>query len=132
MQIDARALHRAMARISSPTCPIMSAPQLLVRWLTSRSGRRGGKSLTLMFQKEVAERIVARRAARPMAGLAVLAQWRSEARIAFEGAPQRVYAAAEGDVRRGAYHAHAEEPVRDAADAGTPSPPPLSASAARC
>src|SRR3546814_16903305 len=41
-------------------------------------------SLTLMLQKEVAERVVARPDTSTYGRLAVLCQWRSSARIAFE------------------------------------------------
>jgi 16S rRNA (adenine1518-N6/adenine1519-N6)-dimethyltransferase len=55
---------------------------LLVRWL-SADWPPWWRSLTLMFQKEVAERIVARPGESAYGRLAVLAQWRSRARIAM-------------------------------------------------
>ena len=55
---------------------------LLVRWL-SADWRPWWRSLTLMFQKEVAERIVAAPGSAAYGRLAVLAQWRSTARIAM-------------------------------------------------
>ena len=56
---------------------------LLLRWLS------GGwppwwQSLTLMFQREVAERIVASPGSKDFGRLSVLSQWRSEARIAMK------------------------------------------------
>ncbi|MGF1622892.1 MAG: ribosomal RNA small subunit methyltransferase A, partial [Rhodomicrobiaceae bacterium] len=39
--------------------------------------------MTLMFQREVAERIVARRGEKPYGRLAIISQWRCEARILF-------------------------------------------------
>jgi len=56
---------------------------LLVRWLTMASWPPWWQSLTLMFQKEVAERIVAAPGTDAYGRLAVLAQWRSTAEIAF-------------------------------------------------
>ncbi|WP_046347479.1 16S rRNA (adenine(1518)-N(6)/adenine(1519)-N(6))-dimethyltransferase RsmA [Sphingomonas changbaiensis] len=56
---------------------------LLVGWLTSQAWPPWWTSLTLMFQKEVAERIVAAPDTDAYGRLAVLAQWRSSARIAM-------------------------------------------------
>ncbi len=56
---------------------------LLVRWLTG-PWPPWWASCTLMFQKEVAERIVAAPGSAAYGRLAVLAQWRSVPRIAFE------------------------------------------------
>jgi 16S rRNA (adenine1518-N6/adenine1519-N6)-dimethyltransferase len=56
---------------------------LLVGWLGGEAWPPPWASLTLMFQQEVAERIIATPAAPSAYGrLAVLAQWRSEAKIA--------------------------------------------------
>jgi 16S rRNA (adenine1518-N6/adenine1519-N6)-dimethyltransferase len=57
---------------------------LLVRWLGGDESPPWWASLTLMFQLEVAERIVARPGTSAYGRLAVLAQWRSEARIAMK------------------------------------------------
>lgn len=56
---------------------------LLVRWLTVDRWPPWWRSLTLMFQKEVAERIVAAPGSSAYGRLAVLAQWRSTARLAM-------------------------------------------------
>jgi 16S rRNA (adenine1518-N6/adenine1519-N6)-dimethyltransferase len=56
---------------------------LLVRWLTASIWPPFWKSLTLMFQKEVAERIVAKPGSGAYGRLAILAQWRSRATLAF-------------------------------------------------
>ncbi len=56
---------------------------LLVRWLTG-PWPPWWASCTLMFQREVAERIVAAPATTAYGRLAVLAQWRSAPRIAFD------------------------------------------------
>ncbi|MDO6416919.1 16S rRNA (adenine(1518)-N(6)/adenine(1519)-N(6))-dimethyltransferase RsmA [Sphingomonas sp. BIUV-7] len=56
---------------------------LLIRWLSDTAWTPWWASLTLMFQKEVAERIVAKPDSDHYGRLAVLAQWRSTPRIAF-------------------------------------------------
>ncbi|MEA3051637.1 MAG: rRNA (adenine1518-N6/adenine1519-N6)-dimethyltransferase [Sphingomonadales bacterium] len=57
---------------------------LFVRWLGGESWPPWWASLTLMFQLEVAERIVARPGTGAYGRLAVLARWRSEPRIAMK------------------------------------------------
>lgn len=57
---------------------------LFVRWLGGECWPPWWSSLTLMFQKEVAERIVARPDTPAYGRLAILAQWRSEARLAMK------------------------------------------------
>ena len=56
---------------------------LLVRWLTAPAWPPFWASLTLMFQKEVAERIVAGPDGDAYGRLAILSQWRSHASLAF-------------------------------------------------
>jgi 16S rRNA (adenine1518-N6/adenine1519-N6)-dimethyltransferase len=56
---------------------------LLVRWLTSEQWPPWWKSLTLMFQQEVAERIIAVPDNSAYGRLAILCQWRSSATIAM-------------------------------------------------
>src|SRR5690606_34071772 len=57
---------------------------LLTRWLEAGHWPPWWRSLTLMFQREVAERIVAAPGAPAYGRLAVLAQWRSSARLAMK------------------------------------------------
>ncbi|TFI60145.1 16S rRNA (adenine(1518)-N(6)/adenine(1519)-N(6))-dimethyltransferase RsmA [Sphingomonas parva] len=57
---------------------------LLVRWLGGEAWPPFWASLTLMFQLEVAERIAARPGSAAYGRLAVLAQWRSEAKLAMK------------------------------------------------
>lgn len=57
---------------------------LFVRWLGGEAWPPLWQSLTLMFQREVAERIVANADEDAYGRLAVLAQWRSEARLAMK------------------------------------------------
>lgn len=56
---------------------------LLLRWLMADPWTPWWRSLTLMFQKEVAERIVAVPGSNAYGRLSVAAQWRCEARIAM-------------------------------------------------
>ena len=57
---------------------------LLVRWLGGEGWPPRWTSLTLMFQQEVAQRIVAAPDTSAYGRLAVLAQWRGEARLAMK------------------------------------------------
>ena len=57
---------------------------LLVRWLGGEAWPPWWKSLTLMFQQEVAQRIVAAPDSSAYGRLSVLAQWRSEAKLALK------------------------------------------------
>lgn len=68
--------------------PYNVGTELLVRWLTPAVWPPFWESLTLMFQKEVAERIVAAPGSKAYGRLSILAQWRCDARIAFEIPPR--------------------------------------------
>ncbi|MBX6425327.1 MAG: 16S rRNA (adenine(1518)-N(6)/adenine(1519)-N(6))-dimethyltransferase RsmA [Variibacter sp.] len=67
--------------------PYNIATALLVRWLSLEPWPPWYDRLVLMFQREVAERIVAAPGAKSYGRLAVLAQWRTEPRILFDIAP---------------------------------------------
>ncbi|WP_127088573.1 16S rRNA (adenine(1518)-N(6)/adenine(1519)-N(6))-dimethyltransferase RsmA [Aquabacter cavernae] len=67
--------------------PYNVATLLLVGWLSSDPWPPWFASLTLMFQREVAERIVAAPGTKAYGRLAVLAGWRTQARILFDVAP---------------------------------------------
>ncbi len=56
---------------------------LFVNWMTGAEWQPRWASLTLMFQREVADRIVASPGSSAYGRLSVLAQWRSSARIAM-------------------------------------------------
>lgn len=68
--------------------PYNVGTELLVRWLTPPDWPPFWQSLTLMFQREVAERIVAQPDSKAYGRLAILAQWRAEARIAMNLPPE--------------------------------------------
>lgn len=61
---------------------------LLVRWQTVAKWPPSWRSATLMFQREVAERIVASPGSKSYGRLAVLAGWRTDARILFDVDPR--------------------------------------------
>jgi 16S rRNA (adenine1518-N6/adenine1519-N6)-dimethyltransferase len=67
--------------------PYNIATALLVRWFGIEPWPPWYDSLVLMFQREVAERIVAVPGAKQYGRLAVLAGWRTEAKIMFDVAP---------------------------------------------
>jgi 16S rRNA (adenine1518-N6/adenine1519-N6)-dimethyltransferase len=67
--------------------PYNVATALLVGWLTVDPWPPWYESLTLMFQREVAERIVAPTDDDAYGRLGVLAGWRTQARILFDIAP---------------------------------------------
>ena len=68
--------------------PYNVGTQLLLNWLLPRSWPHFWGSLTLMFQKEVGLRIVAREDDDHYGRLGVLAGWRTEARMVFDVPPQ--------------------------------------------
>jgi len=67
--------------------PYNVGTELLVRWLTPPAWPPFWQSLTLMFQREVADRIVAQPGSKAYGRLAVLAQWRADARIVMSLPP---------------------------------------------
>lgn len=81
-----------LAHLTAPVKVVANLPynigtELLVRWLTPPAWPPFWDSLTLMFQREVAERIVARPGSKAYGRLAILAQWRAEARIVLQLPP---------------------------------------------
>ena len=56
---------------------------LLIKWLSDAQWPPLWQSLTLMFQREVADRIVASEATEAYGRLSILAQWRCEAKLAM-------------------------------------------------
>jgi len=57
---------------------------LLIKWLSSEAWPPFWSSLTLMFQREVAERITAKPGSEHYGRLSVLAAWRTKAKILFD------------------------------------------------
>ena len=67
--------------------PYNIATALLVSWVTLEPWPPWYETAVLMFQREVAERIVAAPGSKTYGRLSVLAQWRCEARILFDVNP---------------------------------------------
>jgi len=63
--------------------PYNIGTELLVRWLNSKNWPSFWQSMTLMFQKEVANRIVAHPGSKAYGRLSVMSQWRCNTKIAF-------------------------------------------------
>jgi 16S rRNA (adenine1518-N6/adenine1519-N6)-dimethyltransferase len=85
---DALALDHA-ALMGDPYAVVANLPYnvgtaLFTRWLSGEAWPPPWTSLTLMFQLEVAQRIVAAAASDAYGRLAVLSQWRSQARLAMK------------------------------------------------
>ena len=78
----------AIEHLADPVRIIANLPynigtELLVRWLTSKIWPSFWQSMTLMFQKEVANRIVASPGSKAYGRLSVMSQWRCDTKIAF-------------------------------------------------
>ena len=87
LTIDPLTHLRPPIRIVS-NLPYNVGTELLVRWLTPVNWPPFWTSLTLMFQREVAERIVAKPGSKSYGRLSILAQWRADARIAMTLPPE--------------------------------------------
>ena len=68
--------------------PYNVGTELLVRWLTPKEWPPFWSSLTLMFQKEVAERIIAKPCTKAYGRLGILAQWKSTPSVVMELPPE--------------------------------------------
>jgi 16S rRNA (adenine1518-N6/adenine1519-N6)-dimethyltransferase len=87
LDIDPLAQLTPPIRIAA-NLPYNVGTELLVRWLTPPDWPPFWESLTLMFQREVAERIVAQPGTKAYGRLAILAQWRAETRIVMTLPPE--------------------------------------------
>lgn len=86
LEIDPLEHLSAPVRVAA-NLPYNVGTELLVRWLTPAQWPPFWQSLTLMFQREVAERIVAKPGSKAYGRLAILAQWRSDAKIVLSLPP---------------------------------------------
>jgi 16S rRNA (adenine1518-N6/adenine1519-N6)-dimethyltransferase len=68
--------------------PFNAGTALLIKWLTVPEWPPWWSSLTLMFQKEVAQRIAAQPGSNVYGRLSVLAGWRTRAKILFDVSPR--------------------------------------------
>lgn len=87
LEVDVRAHLTPPIRVVA-NLPYNIGTELLVRWLTPDRWPPFWESLTLMFQKEVAQRIVAQPGSKAYGRLAILAQWRCEASIVMSLPPE--------------------------------------------
>lgn len=82
-----------LSHLSAPIRVVANLPynigtELLVRWLSVPECPPFWQSLTLMFQREVARRITAQPGSKAYGRLAILSQWRAEARVVMELPPE--------------------------------------------
>ncbi len=87
LEIDPLAHLTPPIRVAA-NLPYNIGTQLLVRWLTPPQWPPFWQSLTLMFQREVAERIIARPGSKAYGRLAILAQWRADPHIVMSLPPE--------------------------------------------
>ena len=87
LEVDAPALLTAPIKVIA-NLPYNVGTELLIRWLTPKIWPPFWESLTLMFQKEVAERIVAKPRGDHYGRLALLVQWRCDAKIVMHLPPE--------------------------------------------
>ena len=83
----------AAAHLTAPIRVVANLPynigtELLVRWMTPATWPPFWDSLTLMFQREVADRIIAAPGSKAYGRLAILVGWRADARIAMTLPPE--------------------------------------------
>lgn len=88
MKVDEAALL-AECGVTTPVHVAANLPYnvgtaLLIKWLTAKVWPPFWSSLTLMFQREVAERIAAAPGTEHYGRLSVLAQWRARPRLVFD------------------------------------------------
>ncbi len=115
LRIDPLAHLAPPVRVAA-NLPYNVGTELLVRWLTPPDWPPFWDSLTLMFQKEVAQRIVAQPGSKSYGRLAVLAQWRCDVRIVMDLPPEAFTPPPK--VRSAVVHLAALKQPRFAADAG--------------
>ena len=87
LEIDPRAHFDGPVQISA-NLPYNIGTELFTRWMSSDVWPPFWSRMTLMFQKEVAQRIVAQPGDKAYGRLAILSGWRAEAEIAFEVSPK--------------------------------------------
>lgn len=89
MQTDFAALAASADNVKlAANLPYNIGTELLIRWLTGPTWPPFWSSMTLMFQKEVAQRIVAEVGDNHYGRLGVLAGWRVRSEIVFDLPPQ--------------------------------------------
>jgi 16S rRNA (adenine1518-N6/adenine1519-N6)-dimethyltransferase len=87
LEVDMAGLAEGPTKIVA-NLPYNIATPLLIGWLRVEPWPPWSDSMTLMFQREVAERIVAKPGPKTYGRLSVLAGWRAQATILFDIPPQ--------------------------------------------
>ncbi|HEX2256451.1 MAG TPA: 16S rRNA (adenine(1518)-N(6)/adenine(1519)-N(6))-dimethyltransferase RsmA [Afifellaceae bacterium] len=90
LAVDYAALAAPGGALLVANLPYNIATPLLTGWLTAEPWPPWWRALTLMFQREVAERIVARPGDKAYGRLSVLTGWRATARLLFD-VPARAF-----------------------------------------
>ena len=86
LELDEASLLPQGVRVAA-NLPYNVGTALLIKWLTVEAWPPVWASLTLMFQKEVAQRITAKPGSEHYGRLSVLAQWRCTGKILFDVNP---------------------------------------------
>ena len=87
LEFNARHHLTGPVRIVS-NLPYNVGTELLIRWLTPGDWPPFWETLTLMFQKEVSERIIAAPGSKAYGRLSILAQWKANAKIVMALPPE--------------------------------------------
>ena len=87
LEFDAQRHLTGPVRIVS-NLPYNVGTELLIRWLAPGDWPPFWETLTLMFQKEVAERIIAAPGSKAYGRLSILAQWKANAKIVLALPPE--------------------------------------------
>jgi len=88
LELDAAELTQGKPTKIVANLPYNVGTQLLLNWMTTPSWPPFWTSLTLLFQKEVGERIVAKPGSKAYGRLGVLAGWRCKSGLMFDIGPQ--------------------------------------------
>lgn len=115
LAIDPATELRPPIRIAA-NLPYNVGTELLVRWLTPADWPPFWESLTLMFQREVANRIIATPGSKAYGRLSILAAWRTDAQIMMTLPPEAFSPAPK--VQSAVVHLSALPAPRFAADPG--------------
>jgi 16S rRNA (adenine1518-N6/adenine1519-N6)-dimethyltransferase len=90
LDVDYSVLARNLPTRIVANLPYNIATPLMTSWLSAEPWPPWWESLTLMFQREVAERIVAAPGGKSFGRLAVLSQWRTRPKLLFD-VPARAF-----------------------------------------
>ncbi|MBL4812296.1 MAG: 16S rRNA (adenine(1518)-N(6)/adenine(1519)-N(6))-dimethyltransferase RsmA, partial [Rhodobacteraceae bacterium] len=87
LQIDPLAYLTPPIKVAA-NLPYNIGTELLIRWMTPPEWPPFWQSLTLMFQREVAQRIVAAPGSKKYGRLAIMCQWRADPHIVMDLPPE--------------------------------------------